>query len=162
MEPTYSMFWKRHPSPAQQAAVQNVNEQGLFPSKNNRADFSGKYPAPIRLERTNAPGCDAMYVASACGTCPCDGCCPGKTPTPMSEIVQRNVCSHCPVQTPLGLQAPGAADYSRPGTMKSINRHQAIAVENQMKQQQQQQSQQQQLVARRYGGRPFCSRCGGY
>lgn len=129
MEQPYSMFWKRHPSPSQQAAVQTLNEKGLFPTKNNRADFLGKWPAPIVLERTYAPGCEAMYNAAPCGECPCNGCCPGQTPTPWSEIVRRNTCSHCPgANGPIGLQAP-ATNASRPNMINSITKHQAIAIE---------------------------------
>lgn len=150
MTPAYSMYWNRHPSPAQQVAVQQLNQQGLYPSKNNRADFSnGQYPATIKLAPTGAPGCEGWYRSGA-GSCACNGCCPGQVPTPMSAIVARPSCSHCPVSIDDALQAPGAASYTRYGGMPTVNRQQAISMGQRIPDA---------FVFGRYGGRASCQGC---
>ena len=123
MTPAYSRFWRRYPTPAQQAAVQELNEQGLYPTKSTRADFTGGlYPATIELAPTGAPGCGPLYAGSAVDA---NGCCYGDTPTPMADIVARPPCMacsvpHCTLRSP---NVPQERAFPR------INRQQAMAWE---------------------------------
>jgi len=160
MTPAYSMFWRRHPSPAQQVAVQQLNQQGLYPAKNNRADFSnGQYPATIKLAATGAPGCQGWYENRA--SCRCNGCCPGQTPTPMAAIVARPSCTQCAGADSFSqaMQAPGTATYAQYGGMPTVNRQQAIAMGQRIPDA---------YAFGRYGGRASCTGCaagqwrGGY
>ena len=133
MEPAYVMAWKRYPSATQQAAVQRLNAQGLYPSKNNRADLA-PYPAPVRLQRTNAPGCERMYNEAPCGTCACNACCPGQQKTPMGTIVRRRCRPDMPArQMVQSMQAPGSGSAGAlNGRMNTVNRQQTLDAEANM------------------------------
>lgn len=152
MDPAYFMAWRRFPSGAQQVAVQQLNEQGLYPTKNNRADFSGgQYPATIKLAPTNAPGCEGY--ARAGSSCPCNGCCPGQRGVPMRDIVARQSCSRCDSAAYAGaLQAPGEGSYDAYGRMATVNRHQAQQLGRQVPDA---------WLFGRYGGRAQCRGCSG-
>lgn len=79
MDPQYTMLWRRNQSAAQQVAQQQLNQQGFAPTKNNRIDFGGEFPAPIALRATGAPGCQVDLDA-------CTGCGKRSVLTPWSEI----------------------------------------------------------------------------
>lgn len=79
MDPQYTMLWRRNQSAAQQVAQQQLNQQGFAPTKNNRIDFGGEFPAPIALRATGAPGCQVDLDA-------CTGCGKRSVLTPWSKI----------------------------------------------------------------------------
>lgn len=143
LEPLYTRLWRLNQSPAQMVAAQQLNQQGLFPSKNNRSDFTGgEYPARIALAPTGAPGCAAMY-GCANGTCSTTLCCPGQTPVPMSEIVRRDSCTFCTAARQAILR-DGASPQSMALAPRPAVGHRALPTLNR---QQVRQLEQQQVVA---------------
>jgi hypothetical protein len=66
MDPQYTMMWRRNQSAAQQVAQQQLNQQGFAPTKNNRIDFGGEFPAPIVLETLKNR---VQYDTAACQSC---------------------------------------------------------------------------------------------
>lgn len=134
MDPAYSMMWRINQSPAQQVAQQQLNQQGFYPSKNNRADFfGGEYPATIALAPTNAPGC-AGYYNNTAGPCACNTCCAGQIKTPWSELARRSSCTHCTTardafvagrgDTTGMLQDPRKSQNARHGGIANLSRQQ--------------------------------------
>jgi len=98
MEPANSAFTRMHPTPTNQVAVQQLNEQGLYPVGNNRADFQGgQYPAPIEVRPRAAGDAPAdcpqfMRYGRGCGdrgvpVRSCTACCPGQNAPSVRDIV---------------------------------------------------------------------------
>lgn len=144
LEPLFTRLWRQNQSPAQIVAAQQLNQQGLFPSKNGRSDFTGgEYPARIALAPTGAPGCEGLYHGAPCST---TLCCPGQTPVPMSEIVRRDSCTFCTAARQAVLrgapahtlvQTPRQTLSSVRGGMLNLNRQQVRQFEQEQTQKRQ-------------------------
>lgn len=97
MDPAYSANYRMYPTVNNIVAMQQLNQQGLFPTGNPVVDFSGgAYPADIPLQpRQNAPaGCGVQYGQGFTDyrgneARQCHACAPLLGQTPMSKLVER-------------------------------------------------------------------------
>lgn len=111
MDPAYSALYRMNPLANNTLATAELNQRGLFPTGNQRADVSGPYPANIRMQRKDTPECNRRV--GTCGGCggggcgggrsddiygpgqACNACCPGFKQTSWDELVGRRCCSAC-------------------------------------------------------------------
>lgn len=109
MDPAYSALYRMNPLANNTLATAELNQRGLFPTGNQRADVSGPYPADIRMKRKDTAECNRRV--GGCGGCgsgcggrsddiygpgqACNACCPGFKQTSWDELVGRRCCSGC-------------------------------------------------------------------
>ena len=124
MDPAYSALYRMNPLPNNTLATAELNQRGLFPTGNQRADVAGPYPADIRMARKNTAECNRTVggCGSGCGCRgagsagnACSSCCPGFKQTPWDELVGRRVCSACTTPATEPRMADGGL-----GTMSSF------------------------------------------
>lgn len=106
MDPAYSSLYRMHPLANNTLATAELNQRGLYPTGNQRADVAGPYPANIEMRRRDTEECNRRFggCGGGCGggcrtagaaSSACNVCCPGFKQTSWDELVGRRVCSGC-------------------------------------------------------------------